>query len=71
MTGRKRRRWPPIHASIKERLGYNASDTDDGMGKAQLGLPLLSVGVTEIGKYVTSKRGGRSSGSDGKCCEAE
>jgi hypothetical protein len=29
MTKRKRRPEPPIHPSIKERLGYNASDTDD------------------------------------------
>jgi hypothetical protein len=29
MTSRKRRRGAPIHPSIKERLGYKASDTDD------------------------------------------
>jgi hypothetical protein len=29
MAARKKRRGPPIHFSIKERLGYDSSDTDD------------------------------------------
>src|ERR1700722_12772384 len=29
MTTRKRRRGPPIHSSIKERLGYDANEPDD------------------------------------------
>src|ERR1700753_130877 len=29
MTGRKRRLQPAIHPSIKQRLGYAASDTDE------------------------------------------
>lgn len=33
MATRKRRRGPPIHPSIKSRLGYGASDTDDEVYK--------------------------------------